>query len=93
MKLYTLKIALRGISPLIWRRLRISGITSLADLHLIIQTVFGWKDEHLHQFHIYGKDYGISYRGGPAFSDNAHRIYLDSFGFEEGDKFTYDLHF
>ncbi|MDX2504157.1 MAG: hypothetical protein QNL62_06750 [Gammaproteobacteria bacterium] len=33
MKNYSIKIALRGVSPMIWRRLRIPGSTSLADLH------------------------------------------------------------
>ncbi len=61
---YSVKIALRGVSPMIWRRLRIPGSTSLAEFHQIIQIVFGWNDDHLHLFHIYGKDYGISYLGG-----------------------------
>ncbi|MFB5668772.1 hypothetical protein ACE41Q_25360, partial [Shigella flexneri] len=46
---------------MVWRRLRIAADTSLAALHFIFQIVQGWGDDHLHQFHIYGKDYGISY--------------------------------
>ncbi len=49
---------------MIWRRLRLSEYTTLADLHSIIQVTMGWDDEYLHQFHIEGKDYGISYDGG-----------------------------
>ena len=82
MKIYTLKIVLRGISPMIWRRIRVPGATSLADLHYVIQTIYGWDDEHLHQFHIYGKDYGINYDGGLGYSDNAHKVYLDDFAFD-----------
>lgn len=48
---------------MVWRRLRIAADTSLAALHFIFQIVQGWGDDHLHQFHIYGKDYGISYEG------------------------------
>lgn len=44
---------------MVWRRLRIAADTSLAALHFIFQIVQGWGDDHLHQFHIYGKDYGI----------------------------------
>ena len=44
MKTYLIKVALRGISPMIWRRLRIQGNTSLADLHYIIQIAMGWDD-------------------------------------------------
>ncbi len=44
MKIYIIKVALRGVSPMIWRRLRISGNTSLASLHYIIQIIQGWSD-------------------------------------------------
>jgi len=61
MNTYSIKIAPRGISPMIWRRLRIRGNTSLADLHHIIQIAMSWDNDHLHCFHIYGEDYGISW--------------------------------
>lgn len=92
-KYFVIKIALRGISPMVWRRLRISGNTSLATLHKCIQILYGWDDVHLHQFHIYGKDYGINYAGGFCYSDNPHTVYLDDFFFEVGDKFTYEYNF
>jgi len=76
MKNYSIKIALRGMSPMIWRRLQIPGSTSLANFHHVIQIVFGWDDDHLHRFHIYGKDYGIAYVGGLSFSDNPYTLYL-----------------
>ncbi|MBD1559802.1 plasmid pRiA4b ORF-3 family protein [Vibrio sp. S9_S30] len=88
MKIYSIKVALHGVSPMIWRRLRIAGNTSLASLHYIIQITQGWDDEHLHQFHIYGKDYGISYSGGLSFGDNAYKVYIDDFKFDVGDRFT-----
>ena len=78
---------------MIWRRLRIPGDISLANLHHIIQAAYGWDDDHLHQFHIYGKDYGLSYVGGIAFADNAREIFLDNFDFDVGDKFTYEYNF
>ncbi|MDC9613922.1 hypothetical protein PSI19_08530 [Xenorhabdus khoisanae] len=52
-----------GISPMVWRRFRLSGNTSLADFHYIILIAQGWHDDHLHQFRNYGKNYGISYSG------------------------------
>ena len=93
MTVYSIKVALRGISPMIWRRLRLSGHTSMADLHHIIQITMGWDDEYLHCFHIFGKDYGISYAGGVNFSDNPHKVQLASFGFDTGDRFTYTYNF
>jgi len=93
MNAYYIKIALRGVSPMVWRRFRIPGKTSLAQLHDAIQTAFNWDNEYLHQFHIYGKDYGIYYPGGMNFSDNAHHVFFEDFGFDEADKFTYEYNF
>ncbi|WP_368666831.1 hypothetical protein [Xenorhabdus sp. PB62.4] len=49
MKSYVVKVALRGISPMVWRQFRLSGETSLAALYYIIQIAQGWQDDHLHQ--------------------------------------------
>ena len=43
--IYQLRIVLRGISPLIWRRLLVRSDTTLAQLHLVLQLLFDW-DEH-----------------------------------------------
>lgn len=93
MKIYVIKIAVRGVSPMVWRRLRIAANTSLAALHFMIQIVQGWGNDYLHQFHIYGKDYGISYEGGIGFPDNPFRIVIDDFAFDAGDRFTYEYNF
>ena len=93
MKIYIIKVALRGVSPMIWRRLRISGNTSLASLHYIIQIIQGWSDDHLHLFHICGKDYGIYKPGGMGFSDNAYERVIDDFSFDVGDRFSYEYNF
>jgi hypothetical protein len=93
MKVYSIKVALRGISPMIFRRLRIPDRTSLADLHHIIQIAMGWGNEHLHCFHIYGKDYGITYEGGLSFSDDARTVTVEDFGFDIGERFTYTYNF
>ena len=90
---YFIKIALRGVSPMIWRRLRVGGHTSLAELHHFIQIAMGWDNDYLHCFHIYGEDYGIAYAGGMAFSHNARQVIIDDFGFDVGDRFTYTYNF
>ena len=71
---YQLKVALRGISPLIWRRLLVHADTSIADLHLILQLAMGWTNSHLHRFLIHGKEYGIAYEGGIGFADDPKLI-------------------
>jgi len=58
LRIYQLRIVLRGISPLIWRRVLVPSATTLAHLHTILQIVFDWSGEHLHTFHLHGKEYG-----------------------------------
>jgi Plasmid pRiA4b ORF-3-like protein len=90
---YQLKILLVGISPMIWRRIKVSSDTTIADLHYIIQIVMGWKEEHLHQFLIHGVHYGINYPGTGGFIHNAHEVKLSQFGFREREKFSYEYDF
>ena len=45
---YQLRVVLAGISPMVWRRLLVPAETSVAGLHAILQTAFGWSDERLH---------------------------------------------
>lgn len=93
MRLYFIKVSLQGVSPMVWRRLRVPEVTSLARLHDCIQIVNGWDDDHLHQFHIYGKDYGICYEGGLSYGDDAYSVHFGDFDFDVGDKFTYEYNF
>jgi hypothetical protein len=53
--IYHLRVVLRRISPLIWRRLLVRGDSTIADLHHLLQIAFGWSDAHLHRFVIHGK--------------------------------------
>lgn len=47
---YELRIALRHVTPQVWRLFRVpSGIT-LAHLHDVIQLVMGWDNSHLYEF-------------------------------------------
>jgi len=55
---YQLRVVLRGVSPLIWRRLLVRSDSTIADLHRTLQIAFGWSDEHLHRFVIQGRLYG-----------------------------------
>ena len=93
MKVYVIKIALQRVSPMIWRRLRLPGSASLAMLHDCIQIINGWDDDHLNQFRIFGKDYGVYHNGGISFNDDAGTVHIDDFGFDVGDKFTYEYNF
>ncbi len=90
---YQLRVVLRGISPLVWRRLVVTTDSTIADLHEVLQASFGWSDDHLHRFEIQGREYGISYLGGITFRHDARTIRLESLGLRVGERFLYEYDF
>jgi len=93
MSVYRLRVVIAGISPLILRRLEAAAGTTVAGLHAIVQTVFGWSGEHLHRFVIGGTEYGISYARGPGFRDDARQVRLADLGLRESERFVYEYNF
>ena len=51
-EVYQLHIALREISPAIWRRVLVRFDSTILDLHYVIQLTMGWTDKHLNCFTI-----------------------------------------
>jgi hypothetical protein len=90
---YQLKITLRGISPLIWRRLLVRAETSVAELHHILQLAMGWTNSHLHRVLIHGKEYGIAYEGGLGFDDDPQQVRLGDFRWRLPERFLYEYDF
>jgi Plasmid pRiA4b ORF-3-like protein len=90
---YQLRVVISGVSPLIWRRLLVTEQTTFADLHSIVQTVFGWAGEHLHRFTIHGREYGICYDGRPWFHDKAHQVRLGDLELRPRERFRYEYNF
>lgn len=89
-EVYQLRIWIRRISPQIWRRLLVRSDSTIAQLHNILQIVFGWQDEHLHQFLIRGKPYGIEKIGGMIFDDNPRQVQLRDFHFRCKEVWVYE---
>lgn len=52
---YILKIVIEDTHPPVWRRIIIPEKITFEDLHEMIQVLFGWEDEHLHDFRIPSK--------------------------------------
>jgi hypothetical protein len=53
----TLKVALVGAKPPIWRRVVVRERMTLAQFHAVIQAAMGWYDSHLHEFEVKGRTY------------------------------------
>ena len=66
---YQLKVTLVGIKPPIWRRIQVPGGMNLGALHRVLQEVMPWEDDHLHEFVIHGKRYGMSELPGIGFDE------------------------
>ncbi len=82
LSIYQLRIVLRGISPLVWRRVLLHSTTTLAHLHAILQILFAWSDEHLHSFHIHGREYGSN-------GASTRGIVLRDLDLHRGERFRY----
>ena len=90
---YQLRVVLADISPMVWRRLLVPAETTIASLHEILQTAFGWSDEHLHRFTIHAVEYGLWRPGSAGFSRDARRVQLAEFGLRRGERFAYEYNF
>jgi len=73
---YQLKIELRDIDPIVWRRVLVPSEFTLFDLHHVIQIVMGWENCHLHEFSIKRKRYTLPEEGdyGDAADESETRL-------------------
>lgn len=78
-KALILKITLNSVANKVWRRIAVTQQTTYAQLHMIIQIAFGWRNEHLYGF-------TPSYNRALMYTDTADE-YDDGFG-EDAAEFT-----
>jgi hypothetical protein len=76
-----LYVELRHVKPLVWRRLLVPEIVTLAKLHGILQWTMGWTNSHLHEYEIARRRYGIPSQDWPDAEPVAdeRRVRLQSF--------------
>lgn len=86
-RVYQLRAVLRGVSPLIWRRLLVRGDSTVADLHRTLQVAFGCSDEHLYRFIVHGRLHGTDSRVDP------RRMRLAALGLRIRERFLYEYDF
>jgi hypothetical protein len=47
---YELRVELKHIKPVIWRRIIVAGSIRLHELHAVLLLAMGWQGGHLHEF-------------------------------------------
>lgn len=57
--IYQIKVTLKGAKPPIWRRFQMASSDTLEELHLVLQIVMGWANEHMHEFTHQQQRYGV----------------------------------
>jgi hypothetical protein len=88
----TLKIQLKDVRPQVWRRLRVPGSLTLADLHHVLQSAMGWNDSHLHQFTIGRVSYSHVTPDEPADMPDERKMRLSEMA-RKGKSFSYEYDF
>ena len=98
--IFQIKITLKETKPPIWRRIQVKSITRMVDLHLILQTVMGWDNGHLHQYVVGKRPFQqlIGTRDDDAFGDtfdvtDETRVKLSDIVTAPKFKFTYEYDF
>ena len=61
---YQLKLAMKGITPQIWRRIQVPENYTFLDLHNAIQAAMNWEDYHLHEVEMINPKTGMLDRIG-----------------------------
>lgn len=92
-QVYQLRLSLRDVSPLIWRRLLIRSDSTITDLHHTIQYAMTWDDVYLHHFVIRGKQYGVAKIGTWGFMDEADEVHLNQFNWQINETFDYTYNY
>jgi hypothetical protein len=67
----TLRIEIKYIEPLIWRRVAVRTSMNLKALHTVIQAAMGWLDYHLWEFDVEERKYGMPDPNRPHVKDGA----------------------
>jgi len=92
-QIYQLRVVLRGISPLIWRRLLVRRDNTVAQLHEVLQIAFGWDDEHLNRFESRGREYSVYHDGGGIIGIDATKVRLCDLNLRRLERFVYEYDF
>lgn len=91
--IYQMKVSLLGVKPSVWRRFQIRSDSTFYQLHLVLQTVMGWKNYHLYQFDVAGVELSDPVTAAEFGTKDAEQIPLDHFLQNEITAFHYEYDF
>ncbi|MGC8497224.1 MAG: plasmid pRiA4b ORF-3 family protein [Thermoplasmata archaeon] len=92
--IFQIKISLKGIRPLIWRRVLVPTDFTLHQLHLVIQAAMGWDNYHLYSFDINGQGFSLPDEEGLFDDIDSRKVKLDKLlSIESISKMTYEYDF
>ena len=89
---FEIRVALRHVSPPIWRQLLVMTSATLHDLHRTLQEAFGWQDYHLYEFKHGARRFEVP-RNDEATGEDSTRITLADLGLKQGDRLSYTYDF
>ena len=81
-QIYSFKITLENVRGPVWRKVQVNSASSFQELHKIIQILFDWQDDHLHEFRIQ-KSNGIRQKNVVIESDEEASSPFDSLFFDD----------
>jgi Plasmid pRiA4b ORF-3-like protein len=86
-----LKVSLARFRPPVWRRVQLPVTATLGDLHDVIQVLFGWDGDHLHEFRVGKKRYSDSFANLEGAEGEETVRLRDAFAGGGKVKYTYDF--
>jgi Plasmid pRiA4b ORF-3-like protein len=92
-QIYQLRAVIRGIRPMIWRRLLVRDDSTVAQLQEVLQIAFGWNDKHLDRVEIRGREYAVYREGGGLIGIDARRVRLSDRKLGRLERFVYEYDF
>lgn len=81
-QIYSFKITLENVGVPVWRKVQVNSASTFLELHKIIQILFDWQDDHLHEFRIQ-KSNGIRQKNVVIESDEEASSPFDSLFFDD----------
>jgi hypothetical protein len=86
---YQLRVVVRGVRPLIWRRLLIQPKQRSPVCTRCCRPPSAGRVRTCHQFVVQGRDHGIGYVGGPSVDADPRMVRLGDLGLRPTERFTY----